>query len=316
MCTGIRFTNTKNELFFGRNLDVESSYGEKVIVTPRNYVIPMKHMDNLTVERAIIGMGITAGPLPLYFDCCNENGLCIASLNFPRNAFYNDKTVEGKENIAPYEFMLWVTSKFDKVSDVKAALENVHFMNTPVCEQMPVAPLHWIISDADECIVVEPTKDGIKVYDDKVGVLTNNPTFDWHMGNLHNYLGLSVQDRDNTDWNGQPVEAFGVGTGSIGLPGDSTPPARFVRAAWYNKTYPTLENEKENVAKLFNILKNVAMPKGAVVSTHGVDEFTVYSSCYSADTKTYYYDTYNDFNTKACQMNEENMNSAELTIFD
>lgn len=316
MCTGIRFTDAQNNLFFGRNLDVEQEYGEKVIVTPRNFHFPMKHMEDLTVKRAIIGMGISVPGLPLYFDCANEDGLCIAGLNFPGNAYFIDEPVEGKTNITPYEFMVWAVSEFTNVADLKKALENVCLVNTPVAPSMPVAPLHWIISDSKETITVEQTKAGLNVYENKVHVMTNNPEFPWQVTNLNNYLGLTNNDKEPTKWSDQELKAFGVGTGGFGLPGDSTPPSRFVRAAYLVHSYPQVEGETANVAKFFNILKNVAMPLGTVTNVHGQDEWTVYSSCYSVATKTYYYDRHNDFNTKAYTLNDENINASDLVIYE
>lgn len=316
MCTGLRFTDDENNFYFGRNLDVGQDYGEKVMVTPRNYVLPYKFMDDATTTKAVIGMGIMINDYPSYFDCYNEDGLGIAGLNFPHFAKFSDGPVEGKTNLASYEIMLWVTENFSTVSEVKKALENVNLVSQAAIDAYPVAPLHWIISDKDEAIVVEVSKQyGMKIFEDKLGVLTNSPDFNWHLTNLGNYTGLSPHDATKQNWNGQDVAPWGVGTGSLGLPGDSIPADRFVKAAYLNANYPTVHGEKANVAKFFNILKSVAMVKGSVVNKEGADEYTVYTACYSAKSKTYYCNFENDFELKSYSFNDENTNNSKVTIY-
>ena len=316
MCTGLRFNDAEGNLYFGRNLDVESSYGEKVLVTPRNYELPYRFLENGKTTKAIIGMGIMAGDYPMYFDACNENGLCIAGLNFPRYAYFTEGPVDGKTNMAPYEFMVWLMEEFDTVAEAKKGLEELNLVDAPFSPQMPVAPLHWIISDKDASIVVEQTKEnGLKVYDNYVGVLTNNPDYAWHMTNLNNYAGLTPHDAKAQEWNKQEVRPLGVGTGSLGLPGDSIPASLFFKVAYFNANYPTVEGEEANVAKFFNILKSVAMIDGSVINEQGQDEFTVYTACYSSNTKTYYYNRYDDFTMKSVQLTDENMNAKEVTLY-
>lgn len=324
MCTGVRFVDNNNNLYFGRNLDVPATYGQKVMVTPRNYHIPMKHVEDITTSKALMGMGITAGDYPLYFDVANENGLAVANLNFPTHMidgkiveglefFHYDKEVaEGKTNITSYEFMVWILENFDTVEQIKAFdLEtNLHFVDTPLNEQMGTAPAHWLISDEKACIVVEPMRAGVKVYDNPVGVLTNDPSFDWHMTNLNQYLGLTNEGRKPVMWGEKQLHALGVGTGTIGMPGDWNPPSRFVKVAFVNNFYPTKEGETANVSRLFNTLKSVAMPEGAVAG-----EITIYSSCYSHATQTYYYDSCDDFMVHSHTMTDAEKTASSITVF-
>lgn len=316
MCTGLRFTDDQGNLYFGRNLDVGQDYGEGVIITPRNYPLPYKFLDNTTTKKAVIGMGIVVDGYPSYFDCYNEDGLGIAGLNFPHFAKFSDGPIDGKINLASYEIMLWVTQNFTHVSEVKEALKNVNLVNEAINTSFAVASLHWIISDSDEAIVVEVSKQyGMKVFDDKVGVLTNSPDFNWQLTNLGNYTGLSPHDATAQSWNGQKVAPWGVGTGSLGLPGDSIPANRFVKAAYLNVNYPTAKGEKANVAKFFNILKSVAMIKGSVVNDQGKDEYTVYTACYSSGSKTYYCNFEDDFELKTYQLDDKTMNSTGLITY-
>ncbi|WP_297815823.1 choloylglycine hydrolase [uncultured Lactobacillus sp.] len=316
MCTSLRFTDDENNLYFGRNLDVGEDYGEKVMVVPRNYSLPYKFMDDAKTTKAVIGMGIMINNYPSYFDCYNEDGLGIAGLNFPHYAKFSDGPVEGKTNLASYELMLWVTENFSTVAQVKKALKDVNLVSEAAIPAYPVAPLHWIISDKDEAIVLEVSKQyGMKIFEDKLGVLTNSPDFNWQLTNLGNYTGLTPHDATKQSWNGQEIAPWGVGTGSLGLPGDSIPADRFVKAAYLNANYPTAKGETANVAKFFNILKSVAMVKGSVVNKDGADEYTVYTACYSAKTKTYYCNFENDFELKSYSFNDENTNNSKVTIY-
>lgn len=317
MCTGLRFIDSQGNLYFGRNLDVGVNYGKKVIITPRNYPLPYKYLDDTTTKKATIGMGIVMQDYPLYFDCCNEDGLCIAGLNFPHYAKFSDGPVKGKTNLAPYELMMWVTQEFSSVAEVKKALANVNLVNKALINSLPVAPLHWLISDHHGAIVLEQSQQyGLRVYDDRVGVLTNSPDFGWHLTNLCNYTGLTPNDANPQSWKTQNIIPLGVGTGSIGLPGDSVPASRFVKAAYLNANYPDVEGEKANVAKLFNILKAVAMVKGSVVNVQGKPEYTVYTACYSSKSKTYYYNLCDDFNLHSYQLTDDQVNSNKLFVMN
>lgn len=284
MCTCVSFLNQHQQLYFGRNLDVSSSYGETVMITPRNYNFPFKHLPNIQTTKAIIGMGICDKTYPLYFDAANENGLCIANLNFPTFAYYHPHPIPNKINLTSYEFMMWVLQNFDTVAQLLPILQDVVFIDTPLHNQMPTVPAHWMISDAHQTIVVEPTKQGIKIYNNPVNVLTNNPSFDWHLMNLHQYVGIQPNSKDSINWNDYTLKPLGVGTGSFALPGDYTPQSRFIKASYVNTHYPTVESEEENIYRMFTTLAQVSMPLGCVQ-----DEISVYSSCYSTKTKTYYY---------------------------
>lgn len=325
MCTGVRFVDNNNNLYFGRNLDVEQSYGEKVMVTPRNYHIPMKHVEDITTSKAFMGMGITAGDYPLYFDVANENGLAVANLNFPTQKidgkiveglelFHYDKEVaEGKTNVTSYEFMVWILENFDTVEQIKAfdLEKNLHFVDTPLNEQMGTAPAHWLISDEKASIVVEPMRAGVKVYDNPVGVLTNGPTFDWHLTNLNVYLGLTSESRKPVMWGEKQLHYIGVGNGTFGMPGDWNPTSRFVKVAFVNSFFPTQEGEAANVRRLLQTLRSVAMPLGVVD-----EESTIYSSCYSHATQTYYYDSVHDFKVHSHTMTEAEKTASSITLFD
>lgn len=312
MCTSIRFTDSDGSLFFGRNLDWSQSYGEHVIITPRNFERTWAFGDTKTSTYAVIGMGIIAENLPLYFDCANEAGLAVAGLNFPGFAEYAKDPVEGDLNVAAYEFPLWLTSCFTSVDEVEGALEHVNIVAKPVNDQYPVSLLHWFVADSKRSIVIESTAEGLCVHHDPVDVLANQPDFAWQLENLRNYISLTSDFPVPAVWREAPLAAYGSGSGMRGMPGDYYSPSRFVRAAYLNANYPGKKGEADNICRLFRTLSGVAMIDGAARMESGEFEKTIYTSGYSARTKTYHWCTYEDPAIKSVAMSVFNLDSTNL----
>ena len=185
MCTAATY-KTK-DFYFGRTLDYEFSYGDEITITPRNYPLCFIKKGEIKAHYAIIGMAHVVEDFPLYYDAINEKGLGIAGLNFVGNACYNEE-VSGKDNITQFEFIPWILSQCGTVEEARKLVEKMNFLNIPFNDKLPLAQLHWIISDSKESITVEPLEEGIKIYENPVGVLTNNPTFDKQMFQLNNYM--------------------------------------------------------------------------------------------------------------------------------
>ena len=261
---------------------------------------------------AIIGMAIVVEEKPLYFDCCNEAGLGIAGLNFPGYAKYEADAVDGKTNVAAYEFPLWVAMNFKTVDEAEKALRKVAIVAKPVNEELPVSELHFIIGDGKRSIVVEYTKNGMEIFENAVDILTNQPGYGWHKENLRNYMNLFPQMPPKVKWNKVEMVPFGSGSLMRGLPGDFYSPSRFVRVAYYNTHYPVKSTEADNVARLFHTLAGVAMIDGAAEMADGKCEITVYTGGYSAATKTYYYNTYEDPAIVSVKMGDYDLDSKDL----
>lgn len=301
MCTGIRFTSASGSMYFGRNLDWTQGYGERVVVTPPAARVPAAFERPGEPERghAVIGMGIVVGGVPLYFDCGNDAGLAVAGLNFPQSARYAAGPADGAVNVAAYEFPYWVARNFSSVAEVRAALAGVTVVARPVNEQLPVASLHWLVGDATGSIVVECVEGGMRVWEDDVDVLTNEPDFSWHRQNLRNYLTLSADEPPAASWGSASLAPFGSGMGMQGIPGDYSGPARFAKVAFVNTHYPAQEGERANVTRLFKTLGSVAVPDGCARMADGSCEKTLYTSCFSAATLTYYHAAYDDLSIRA-----------------
>lgn len=308
MCTAVTY-KTKNH-YFGRNLDLEYSYHETVTVVPRNYPFEFRMAGAVKSHYAMIGMAFVADGYPLYYDATNEKGLSMAGLNFPDNAFYGEPA-EGKDNISPFELIPWILGKCADVGEAKALLERINIVNIDFSPELPLSPLHWMISDRNASVAVEAVRDGLKIYDNPVGVLTNNPTFDYHMINLTNYMHLTPHAPENRLSAALDLKRYSRAMGAIGLPGDLSSASRFVRAAYTKLNSACDETEASSVGQFFHILNSVAMPRGSVIE-NGKYEITIYSSCCNTDKGVYYYTTYDNSRITGVDMHRENLDGAEL----
>lgn len=308
MCTAATY-KTKDH-YFGRNLDYEFSYSETVTITPRNYPFHFRKIGDMPKHYAMIGMAFVQENYPLYYDATNEKGLSMAGLNFPQNADYKPYDPD-KDNITPFEFIPWILGQCATVTEAREKLSRISLLNEDFSPMLPLSPLHWMISDRDESIVVESVKDGLKVYDNPVGVMTNNPTFDFHMLNLTNYMGLTREEPVNSFSDKLNITPYSRGMGAIGLPGDLSSASRFVKAAFTKLNSVSGDSESESVSQFFHILASVAQQKGCCRVERGF-EYTIYSSCCNTDKGIYYYTTYENSQITGVDMNKENLNGVEL----
>ena len=304
MCTAV--TYRQRDHYFGRNLDLWFSYQEAVTVTPRNYPFHFRRAGSLDRHYAMIGMATVVDGYPLYYEATNEKGLSMAGLNFPELAFY-DAEVPGMDNIAPFEFIPWILGQCATVDEAKTKLEIINLADIAFRPDFPPSPLHWIIADRDQSITVEQMADGLHVYDNPVGVLTNNPPFDFHLYHLRNYLNVSVDPAVNRFSDHYDIQPYSNGMGGIGLPGDYSSASRFVKAAFVKLNSVSGENEEDCVGQFFRILSSVAMPRGCVRMAQDHYEITVYSCCCNTDKGIYYYTTYDHSRIIGVDMHRENL---------
>ena len=314
MCTAVRFSDDAGNMYFGRNLDWSEGYGEKVVITPRGHKYKSAFLGEMANSPALIGMGIVAENVPLYFDCANEHGLAVAGLNFPGYASYATDAVDGKTNVTAYEFPLWVALNFTSVDEVEKALSNVAIVAKPINEQYPVSQLHWLIGDAKRSIVVEYTSHGMEIYDNDFDILTNQPGYGWHKENMRNYMNLFSMMPKGVKWDKATMTPFGTGSLMRGLPGGFYSTDRFVRVAYLNTHYPVQKSETDNVSRLFHTLAGVAMIDGGAAMADGKFEKTIYTGGYSSTTQTYYYNTYENPAIQGVKMTDYDLSGNELII--
>lgn len=310
MCTAVSLGR-----YFGRNLDLERSYAESVVITPRHYKFSFRTLPTSESHYAMIGMATVAEGYPLYYEATNEKGLSMAGLNFPCNAHYGAYREE-KDNVAPFEFIPYILCRCKDTAEALECLENINLVNINFSGELPLSPLHWIISDKEKSITVESVREGLKVYDNPYGVLTNNPTFDYHLMNINNYMNLHEGMGENRLSERQNLSSYSLGMGALGLPGDYSSASRFVRAVFIKEKSPCFESERENVSHFFHILGGVAMPKGCVMTKDGEYEYTRYSCCCNADKGIYYYNTYDNIDITAVDMHGYDLEGSEVYRLD
>ncbi|MCI9642601.1 MAG: choloylglycine hydrolase family protein [Eubacterium sp.] len=309
MCTAATY-KTK-DFYFGRNLDYDFSYGDEVTITPRNFELKFREEKSIENHYAMIGMAHVAEDCPLYYDAVNEKGLGMAGLNFVDNAVYRE-SADDKDNITHFELITWILSQCATVREAKNLVERINILNTPFNDELPLAQLHWIISDRDASVTVESVEAGIRIYENPVGILTNNPPFDMQMFALNNYMNVSAKPPENKFSKVLNLKEYSRGMGALGLPGDLSSQSRFVRAAFVKMNSVSGDSEQESVSQLFHILHSVDQQRGCCDLGNGQYEITIYTSCCNADKGIYYYTAYNNHQITAVDIHKENLNGDKL----
>ncbi len=305
MCTAL--TLKTNDSYFGRTLDLDRSYGEEVCVVPRSFPFRFRKCDKAARHYAIIGMATVIEGTPLFYDGANEHGLAMAGLNFPENAYYAP-LAEGKDNIAPFEVIPWLLGQCKTVSEAKVLLSRINITDISFSDSLPNSPLHFIISDGEECLTVEPMQSGLHIYENKIGVLTNNPPFPYQLKALENYNGLRIDNAKVMKNTKLGYSDYCQGLGAVGLPGDVSSMSRFARIAFLKEHSISNDGESASVSQFFHLLSSVEMIYGACKTDEGNFDFTGYTSCINTDRGIYYYTTYSNRRINAVDMHKTDLN--------
>lgn len=306
MCTAVTY-HTKDH-YFGRNLDFEISFGESVTITPRRFLFADGRW---RTKYAMIGMAHVADGTPLYYDAVNEKGLAMAGLLFAGNAVYQ-KPKQGQKNIPSWAFLPWLLGQCQSAAEAKLLLDGLVLTDEPFSETLPPSPLHWMLADAKDCLVIEQTADGLHIYENPIGVLTNNPPFPFHRENLSQYLHLAAAPPQDSFSGRKLLHPFSRGMGGFGLPGDLSSASRFVRAAFVRLNSRSGESETESVSQFFHILGAVEQPRGCCHLGEGKYEITIYSACCNLEQGIYYYKTYDNHSITAVRLHDADLDGAHL----
>lgn len=312
MCTAVSLTTADH--YFGRNLDLDYRYRETVTVMPRNYPLRFRCGKEIAEHYAIIGISTNDQGYPLYYDAVNEWGLSIAGLNFPAEAQYLPRASHA-DNIAPFECIPWILSQCRNVSQACGLLHKINLWALPYSREYPITPLHWIIADRSECLVVEPSEHGLEIRKNPIGILTNSPAFPYHMSNLSNYCNLTAGQPQNRFAVSLDLSPTSLGLGAFGLPGDLSSPSRFIRAAFIKCNSICSQDELSSVTQFFHILDGVKQINGCCKTRNGLEK-TVYSSCCNTRRGIYYWTTYDNRQIRAVDMHLENLNGQKIIPYD
>ena len=311
MCTAISYL--ANGHYFGRNLDVEFSYDESVVITPRRFPLLFRNGQKNDHHFSIIGMAHIENGYPLYYDATNEKGLSIAALSFPGAAIYRP-SLPNAINLAPWELIPFVLSECENAQQARNLLSNVNLTDEIFHKDFPLTPLHFLIADEKESFVAEPIKDGLCLTDNPVGILTNSPPFDFQMQYLNLFMGLSNKPVENRFSKEISFTEISRGMGALGLPGDLSSPSRFVRATFTKCHSQTGVTEAHDIRQFFHILGSVEQQKGCV-DLGGKLEFTSYASCCDTRKGIYYYKTYDNFSIVGIDMRKEAIETDQLISY-
>lgn len=312
MCTAATYLT--KDFYFGRTLDYDFSYGEELTVTPRRYPFLFRQADSIFNHYAIIGIAHLENGIPLFYDGTNEKGLCMAGLNFVGNAVYHDP-VPGKDNIATFEFIPWILAQCATVREARQLLDRINLIPEAFHKDLPPAQLHWMIADREEAIVVESVQAGVMVYDNPVGVMTNNPPFPDQLFALNNFMALSPKAPSNHFSDKLDLRTYSRGMGALGLPGDLSSQSRFIRAAFIRLNSRSGSSEEESVSQFFHILGSVEQQRGCCQVENGSYDVTIYTSCCNASRGIYYYTSYENSQISAVDLRRCQLDAGSLERF-
>ncbi|MBR2340438.1 MAG: choloylglycine hydrolase family protein [Clostridia bacterium] len=307
MCTAISYVRNGN--YFIRTLDLECSLGEKIVLTGQKFPLSFLFQEKTDNHPAILGMALVRDNFPLYYDAVNDKGLSMAGLNFPEYASYKPYR-EGMFNVASFELIPWILSNCGTVADACALLASANIVDTPFCPDLPPTPMHWIISDKSRSITVEPLADGLKIQENPVGVLTNSPSFDYHLTRLSDYMSLTSHNPENRLCPKTKLVNYSRGLGAVGLPGDFSSSSRFIRAVFVKE-----HTRSGGVERMLHIGESVSVPMGCIKTDKGEDVSTVYTSVIDRDRLVYYATTEQNRRVRAVALASAEYGSDKLLSF-
>lgn len=317
MCSALTLETSEGKKLFGRNMDLSYDFNQSVIFVPRNFEF-IDNVDGISKKPKYASMGMASiiDNFPCYADGLNEHGLAVAGLNFPGYAYFPDEIKKDMYNIPSHAFIFWILSNFKSVDEILKIADEIRIINRSIDDKVPEATLHWMITDTTgKSIVVESTKEGVKITPNPVGVLTNSPEFKWHLTNLNEYIKINPNQPADVNWVDYELKPLGVGMGTKGLPGGFSGEDRFIRLTYLKSQQNEKHDLVDSISQFNRMLQNVAMPRGAVI-TDGNDDITIYTSCMCLEDKTYTYTTYNNLIPEAICINRENLEGSDIKKYE
>ncbi|AWW99481.1 choloylglycine hydrolase family protein [Oenococcus oeni] len=318
-CTSLVLNASDKTSVLARTMDFTIEMAENVIYTPKEKKITSSYgEDSFYISKlAFIGMGMQMPDGPVTFDGVNQAGLTAATLYFPGYASYKKVKEENRLAVSPDKIISFALANCETNQEVRRAFEtDITIVDRPNPVLGLTTPLHYIFMDkSGNSLIVEPTENGIKIYDHSIGVMTNSPDYPWHENNLRNYLSINPHQYQTVNWLGKTLQPFSQGSGSFGLPGDYTPTSRFIRAAFLKNFIEKPKDEIQTINAAANILKSVSIPKGIVLTQENKSDYTCYSSYMSAQTQSYYFATYGNQRIRKVSLTEKLLSHSDYLSF-
>jgi len=319
-CTGITIKPRDGSVIFARTLEFAADLKSNIIVIPRgkDYVgTAPGNKPGLRWKTRYAIVGANAFNLPVVIDGINEHGVSAGLFYFPGFAKYQEVADDDVSRaIAPWELGVFLLGNCQTVQEAVAAAKRIKVGAVVQKEMEIVPPVHMIVSDkTGSSAVLEYVGGELKVHDNPLGVMSNAPTFDWHMTNLSNYVTLSAKNVERIDLAGNTVHGLGQGSGMLGLPGDFTPPSRFVRAVAFSKSALPVETARDGVLQAFHILNQFDIPKGAARGVeHGqeVSDYTLWTSAADLKNLCYYFRTFDNSRIRMVNLKSFQLDAAQI----
>lgn len=291
MCTALILKAKNGDVVMGRTMDFSHVLNPKLYRIPAGYHLKgISGRQSMKTNYSLLGVGQSI-PGHTLADGTNEQGLSVAALYFPEYAYY-DKTenaAAGRPGIASIDVVLFLLGMCSSTKHAVSILHNIDIIGTEDAITKTVAPLHWIVCDKHgHCITVEKTIQGLNIYKNSPGILANSPDFSWHMTNLENYIHVVPTQTEKLTWGSTYLAQPGQAGGTKGLPGDFTPAGRFVRAAWLKAHTDTPKDGASAIQTGFQILGNVSIPRGCVITKNGIPDYTQYTVFFNLTAFTAY----------------------------
>jgi choloylglycine hydrolase len=322
-CTGIRLIAGDGTVVHARTLEFAIDLDSSVLVVPRGFARSGDTPDGapgLAWKTKYASVGANGAGLPFIFDGLNEKGLAVGLFYFPTTAGYMPYTsADASRTLAPWQVGSWLLENFASVADVRANIGAVVVPAVVFKTWGFVPPVHYVVHDASgQSIVIEYVDGTLHVHDNPLGVMTNSPAFDWHMTNLRNYVNFSLTNVAPVTLGPVTLEPFGQGSGMLGLPGDFTPPSRFVRAVAFSHSALPSKTGPEAVLRAFHILNNFDIPKGAArereKDAHGniLADYTLWTSANDLGAKRFYFRTHENSQIRMVDLMAMNLDAREI----
>lgn len=302
-CTGGAIQAKDGSVVVGRTLEFGMPLDSKIAIWPAGseFTGIGANGPGLKFTSQFGFLGASVGDyLDQILDGVNEKGLNVGLFYFPGSAQYAQPTADSASTaLSPGQLGTWILANCANVADVRAKISAIT-VEPVVLELLKAVPdVHYKVQDATgACIVIEPVGGELKIHDNPVRVLTNSPEFPWHLTNLRNSLNLSANYPAGTNTRGLSLAPFGMGAGAWGLPGDFTPPSRFVRMAFFLQNLTEQPDAASAVSTLFHVLNNFDIPLGSAKPPAGGAEaspdFTTWSSVSDLKAPAFHWKTYGD----------------------
>ncbi len=322
-CTGLRLTAEDGTVVHARTLEFGVDLGSDVIMVPRGYARTGTAPDGkpgMKWRTRYASLGANGVDLPYIFDGLNEKGLAVGTFYFPTTAGYMDfEARDASRTLAPWELGSWLLENFADVEEVKANIGKVVVPEVVLGAWGFVPPVHWVVHDATgSSIVIEYVKGRLNVHDNPLGIMSNSPTFDWHMTNLRNYVNLEITNSPTLKLGTVELKPLGQGAGMLGLPGDYTPPSRFVRIAAFSQAVLPSKTGWDAVQQAFHVLNAFDIPRGVArdreKDAHGniVADYTTWTSANDLKRKRFYFRTYDNSRIRMVDLMRMDLDSKKI----